>query len=160
MSREKKARAGAQALIPDDTITDVALTVPHGATMASVLGAAVGGSITQGTGGTNGAWVPMGMVVGERVAATKAGLPLSIVLAASPTAVYALGRHRTGPFMGWKKLSPLLKIDRTHLEIRHRRHFSYREIDLIDTTTGAKLRVEAQDIGNLGIKKFLAGFSV
>ncbi|HEY5980034.1 MAG TPA: hypothetical protein VIT41_10410 [Microlunatus sp.] len=119
MSREKKARAGAQALIPDDTITDVALTVPHGATMASVLGAAVGGSITQGTGGTNGAWVPMGMVVGERMAATKAGLPLSIVLAASPTAVYAL-----------------------------------------DTTTGAKLRVEAQNVGNLGIKKFLAGFSV
>lgn len=27
MSREKKARAGAQAVIPDDAITDVALTL-------------------------------------------------------------------------------------------------------------------------------------
>lgn len=97
----------------------------------------------------------MGMLVGERIGADRAGLPRSIVLAASPTAVYALGRHRSGSFMGWKKLQPLLKIDRTRLEVRHKRHLSYREIDLVDSTTGATLKVEAQNIGNLGAKKFL-----
>ena len=160
MSRERKARAGAQVVIAGDTITDVALTVPRGATTAGIIGGAVGGSISQGTGGTTGAWMPLGMVVGERIGAQRAGMPPSIVLAVSATAVYALGRPRSGLFGGWDKLTPLLKIDRQHLEVRHRRRLSYRRIDLIDTTTGAAFSVEAQNIGNLGITKFLANFSV
>lgn len=159
MSRETKAKAGARAATGDDTITDVALTVPRGATTAGIIGGAVGGSLMQGD-GSNGAWIPLGMIVGEQIGAARVGMPPSVVLAVSPTTVYALGRRRTGMFMGWSTLDPLLKIDRRHLEVRSRRRISHREIVLVDTTTGSEFRVEAQNIGNLGAKRFLAELSV
>ena len=42
MSREDHAREGAQAVIPDDEILDVAVVMPRGSTFAGVLGAAAG----------------------------------------------------------------------------------------------------------------------
>lgn len=42
MSREDHAREGAQAVIVDDEILDVAVVMPRGSTLAGVLGAAAG----------------------------------------------------------------------------------------------------------------------
>ena len=42
LSREEKAREGAQAVIPDDTILDIAVVMPRGSTMSGVLGATAG----------------------------------------------------------------------------------------------------------------------
>jgi len=77
------------------------------------------------------------------------------VLAATPTVIYALAGivrtvHGLEDAVAAAQDRPDAPRDPT------RRHFSYREIDVVDITTGTKLSVEAQNIG-LGINKFLAG---
>lgn len=155
MSREEHARAGAQAVIPDDTIVDVAVVMPRGSTFATVLGAAAGASAGSAMGNPT-AWGVAGGMVGQRaLSATKGSYP-SIVLAASADHLYVLGRRSTGLVGGWKHLHPIAQIERRHLAVARSHHGTVPVIELTDTTTGTTLEFEAAHIGTLGIKDFLA----
>lgn len=155
MSREEHARAGAQAVIPDDTIVDVAVVMPRGSTFASVLGAAAGASAGSALGNPT-AWGVAGGIVGQRaLSASKGGYP-SIVLAVSADRLYVLGRHTSAMVGGWKDLHPIAQIERSHLSVARSHRGTVPVIELTDITTGTTLEFEAAHIGTLGIKDFLA----
>ncbi|WKK71510.1 hypothetical protein Q0F99_19490 [Rathayibacter oskolensis] len=78
MSREEHAREGAQSVIPDDEILDVAVVMPRGSTRSSVLGAAVGVGLG---GGDQAAWGVAGGMIAQRAASASKGSYPSIVLA-------------------------------------------------------------------------------
>lgn len=153
MSREEHARDGAQAVIPDDEVLDVAVVMPRGSTFASVLGAAAG---VAGGGSNTMAWGVTGSMIGERVNAASKGSYPSIVLALSPKRLYVLGRKRTGLVGGWKDLHPVAHIERDDLEVKRRRRGTVSVLELTDKTTSTTLEFEAQNIGGLGLKDLLA----
>lgn len=152
MSREEKARAGAQAVIGEDEILDVAVVVPRGSTKASVLGAIVGSQL----GGDNAmAWGIGGAMLGQRVnSATKGSYP-SVVLALSESRLYVLGREKSGVVGGWKKVHRVGQIDRADLAVTQRRSGTVRVLELTDTTSGATLEFEVMNVGNLGLKDLI-----
>ncbi|MCI2956309.1 hypothetical protein MN032_01285 [Agromyces atrinae] len=153
MSREEHAREGAQSVITDDEIIDVAVVMPRGSTTAGVLGAIVGVA----AGGNNStAWGVAGGMLGQRAASASKGSYPSIVLAVSATKLYVLGRTMTGLVGGWKSLHPVAHIDRDNLAIERHQHGTVRVIELTDTTTNTTLEFEAQNIGGLGLKDLLA----
>jgi hypothetical protein len=152
MSREEHARDGAQAVIPDDEILDVAVVMPRGSTFAGVLGAAAGVA----AGGNNTmAWGVAGGMIGERVNAASKGSYPSLVLALSPERLYVLGRKSTGLVGGWKNMHSVAHIERKDLEVTKHRRGTVLVIGLKDLTTGTTLEVEAQNIGGLGLKDLL-----
>ncbi|WP_143733605.1 hypothetical protein [Microbacterium sp. RU33B] len=153
MSREEHAREGAQAVIPDDEVLDVAVVMPRGSTFSSVLGAAVG---VVGGGNNPTAWGVAGGMIGERVNAASQGSYPSIVLALSPKRLYVLGRKKTGLVGGWKDLHPVAHIERSDLEVTRRRRGTVLVLELTDTTTKNTLEFEAQNVGGLGLKDLLA----
>lgn len=153
MSREEHAREGAQAVIPDDEVLDVAVVMPRGSTFAGVLGATAG---VVGGGNNPTAWGVVGGMVGERVNAASKGSYPSIVLALSPTRLYVLGRTRTGLVGGWKNLHPVAHIERRDLEVTRHHRGTVLVLGLTDSTTGTTLEFEAQNIGGLGLKDLLA----
>lgn len=152
MSREENAREGAQAVIPDEDVLDVAVVMPRGSTFAGVLGAAAG---VAGGGGNTMAWGVAGGMIGERVNAASKGSYPSLVLALTPQRLHVLGRERTGLVGGWKHLHPVAHIERANLEVTRHRRGTVLVIGLTDTTTGTTLEVEAQNIGGLGLKDLL-----
>lgn len=152
MSREEHVREGAQAVIPDDEVIDVAVVMPRGSTFAGVLGAAAG--VAGGSGNTT-AWGVAGGMIGERLNAASKGSYPSLVLALSPTRLYVLGRQSTGLVGGWKHLHPVAHIERADLEVTQHRRGTVRVIGLKDKTTDTTLEVEAQTIGGLGLKDLL-----
>ncbi len=152
MSREEHAREGAQAVIPDDEVLDVAVVMPRGSTFAGVLGAAAG---VAGGGSNTMAWGVAGGMIGERVNAASKGSYPSLVLALSPERLYVLGRKSTGLVGGWKNLHPVAHIERKDLEVTKHRRGTVQVIGLTDTTTGTTLEVEAQNLGGLGLKDLL-----
>lgn len=153
MSREENARDGAQAVIEDDRILDVTVVMPRGSTKSGVVGAALG----VGLGGNNQtAWGVAGGMLAQRAHSASKGSYPSIVLALSDTKLYVLGRQSTGIVGGWKHLHPVAHIDRTNLEVKSRHSGTVRVIELTDTTSGNVLEFEAQNIGGLGLKEFLA----
>lgn len=152
MSREEHAREGAQSVITDDEIVDVAVVMPRGSTISGVLGAAVGVA----AGGNNPtAWGVAGGMLGSRANAASHGSYPSLVLALSATRLYVLGRKSTGLVGGWKHLEPVAHIERANLEVTKKRHGTVLVIGLTDTTTGSILEVEAQNVGGLGLKDLL-----
>lgn len=153
MSREDKARAGAQAVIGDaEDVLDVAVVEPRGSTLAGVLGAGVGSA----TGGDNAlAWGVAGSVLGQRANAASRGSFPSIVLAVTPTRLHLLGRKSSGLVGGWKSLQPVAQIDRANLEVRDRTHNTVHVIELTDCSTGKTLEFEGMHVGNLGVKDLL-----
>lgn len=153
MSREEHAREGAQAVIPDDEIIDVAVVMPRGSTISGVLGAAAGVGLS---GSNQTAWGVAGGMLAQRANSASKGSYPSIVLALSATKLYVLGRTSTGLVGGWKNLHPVAHIDRSNLEIGRRHSGTVRVIELTDTTTGTKLEFEAQNVGGLGLKDLLA----
>lgn len=153
MSRESKAREGAQAAVPQDTILDVAVVMPRGSTFAGVLGAAAG--VAGGASSNATAWGVAGSMIGERVNAASRGSYPSIVLALSPTRLHVLGRRSTGLVGGWKELHPVAYIERDNLSVERRRRGTVRIVELTDTSTGAALEVEAQNVGGLGLDALL-----
>ena len=153
MTREDHAREGAQAVIPDDEVVDVAVVMPRGSTFAGVLGAAAG--VVGGSGSNTMAWGVAGSMIGERMNAASQGSYPSLVLALSPSRLYVLGRKSTGLVGGWKHLHPVAHIERKDLEVEKHRHGTVQVIGLTDTTTGTTLEVEAQNIGGLGLKDLL-----
>lgn len=154
MSREEHAREGAQAVIPDDEVLDVAVVMPRGSTFAGVLGAAAG---VAGGGNNSMAWGVAGGMIGERVNAASKGSYPSIVLAVTPTRLHILGRKRTGLVGGWKDMHPVAHIEREDLEVTRRRRGTVLVLELTDKTTNTTLEFEAQNIGGLGLKDLLAG---
>lgn len=152
MSREEHAREGAQAVIPDDEVIDVAVVMPRGSTFAGVLGAAAG---VVGGGGNTTAWGVAGGMIGQRVSAASHGSYPSLVLALTPTRLHVLGRTSTGLVGGWKHLHPVAHIERADLEVTKHHSGTVLVIGLTDTTTGTTLEVEAQNIGGLGLKDLL-----
>ena len=153
MSREEKARSAVQTLIPDDTIVDVAITYPRGFTRAQGAGMVVGGL----AGGNDFASVglALGSVAGGKLFADAKDMPSSIVLAVSPTAVYALGRNKTGPFGGWDHLTPMVKFDRDHLDVAVHQRAVTLEITLTDTEHDVTLDLEAKRAGTLDVRALL-----
>jgi hypothetical protein len=153
MSSEDTARAGAQAVIPDDEILDIAVVMPRGSTLAGVFGAAAG----VGTGSSNStmAWGIAGGMLAQRANSAAKGSYPSIVLALSPTRLYILGRSRTGVVGGWKHLHPVAHIERQNLEIKRHKHGTVRVIELTDTTTGNALEFEVMTIGGHGLGELL-----
>ncbi|TFV94862.1 hypothetical protein [Orlajensenia leifsoniae] len=126
--------------------------MPRGSTFASVLGAAAG----VGVGGDNSmAWGVAGGMLGQRVNASSKGSYPSIVLAASATRLYVLGRTRTGLVGGWKNLHPVTFIERSNLAVDRHQRGTVRVIKLTDTTTDTTIEFEAQNIGGLGLKDLL-----
>lgn len=153
MSREEKAREGAQAAVPDDEIIDVAVVMPRGSTFSGVLGAAAG----VGLGGDNStAWGVTGGIVGQRMNSASKGSYPSIVLAVSATRLYVLGRTRTGVVGGWKDLHPVAHIERRDLGVQRHQHGTVRVIELTDTSSGTTLEFEVLNIGGLGLNDLLA----
>lgn len=153
MTREDHAREGAQAVIPDDEVLDVAVVMPRGSTLAGVLGAAAG--VVGGGSSNTMAWGVAGGMIGQRVSAASHGSYPSLVLALSPSRLYVLGRTSTGLVGGWKNLHPVAHIERDNLEISKHRHGTVQVIGLTDKTTGTTLEVEAQNIGGLGLTDLL-----
>lgn len=152
VSREEHAREGAQSVIPDEEVVDVAVVMPRGSTFSGVLGAAAGVA----AGGNNAtAWGVAGGMIGERVNAASKGSYPSLVLALTPNRLHVLGRQRTGLVGGWKHLHPVAHIERHDLEVTKHRRGTVLVIALTDTTTGTTLEVEAQNIGGLGLKDLL-----
>lgn len=154
VSREEHAREGAQAVIPDEEVLDVAVVMPRGSTFAGVLGAAAG---VVGGGNNTMAWGVAGSMIGERVNAASKGSYPSIVLALTKERLHVLGRTRTGLVGGWKNLHPLVHIERKDLAVARRHRGTVLVLELTDKTTGAALEFEAQNIGGLGLKDLLAG---
>lgn len=150
MSREQSARDAVQALIPDDTILDVALTYPRGYTKSQAYGMAAGGLI----GGSDfvGVGAVVGSAVGGKIFTNLKDLPPTIVLAVSETAVYTLGRNKMGLVGGWDKLTKMVEFDRSTLKTDvHQRAVTF-EITLTDTEHDVSVELEAKRLGNLGIK--------
>lgn len=154
MSREDHAREGAQAAVPEDEIIDVAVVMPRGSTLAGVLGAAAG--VAAGASSNTTAWGVAGGMLGQRANAASRGSFPSIVLALSPTRLHVLGRKSTGLVGGWKNLRPVAYIDRDQLAVQQRQRGTVRVVELSDTSTGATLEFEAQNVGGLGLKELLA----
>jgi hypothetical protein len=153
MSTEQHARQGAQSVVPDDEILDVAVVMPRGSTFAGVLGAAAG--VAGGPSGSTTAWGVAGGMLAQRANAASKGSYPSIVLAVSATRLYVLGRQSTGLVGGWKKLHPVAYIERSNLAVDRHQRGTVRVIALTDTTTGTRLEFEAQNIGGLGLKDLL-----
>ena len=151
MSREQSARDGVQALIPEDTIIDVALTYPRGYTKAQAYGMAAGGLI----GGSDfvGVGAVVGSAVGGRIFTNLKELPPTIVLAVSETAVYTLGRNTMALVGHWDKLTKMVKFDRTTLRTEVRQRAVTLEITLTDTEHDVFVELEAKRLGNLGVKE-------
>ena len=76
MSRETSAHDAVQALIPDDTIIDVALTYPRGYTKSQAYGIAAGGLI--GGDDFRGVGAMAGSAVGGRIFTSSKELPPTI----------------------------------------------------------------------------------
>jgi hypothetical protein len=151
MSREQSARDAVQALIPDDTIIDVALTYPRGYTKSQAYGMAAGGLI----GGSDfvGVGAVAGSAVGGRIFTNLKELPPTIVVAVSETAVYTLGRNKMGLVGGWDKLTKMVEFQRSTLKTEVRQRTVTLEITLTDTEHDVSVELEAKRLGNLGIKK-------
>jgi hypothetical protein len=154
MSREQSARDAVQALIPDDTIIDVAMTYPRGHTKAQAYGGAVGGLI--GGGDFVGVGIVAGSAVGGKIFTNLKELPPTIVLAVSETAVYTLGRDKMGLVGGWDKLTKMVKFDRSTLRTEVRQRAITYEITLTDTEHDVSVELEAKRLGNLGVKEITA----
>jgi len=151
MSREQSAHDAVQALIPDDTILDVALTYPRGYTKSQAFGMAAGGLI----GGSDfvGVGAVVGSAVGGKIFTNLKELPPTIILAVSETAVYTLGRDKMGLVGGWDKLTKMVKFDRSTLRTTvHQRAVTF-EITLTDTEHDVSVELEAKRLGNLGVKE-------
>ena len=152
MSREEHAREGAQAVIDDDEILDVAVVMPRGSTVASVLGAAAGSTL----GGSDAAaWGVTGGLLAQRSNSARRGSYPSIVLALSASRLYVLGRESTALVGGWKGLHPVAHIERSQLAVRRHRRGTVAIIELTDRSTGTTLEFEAMNVGNLGIEDLL-----
>lgn len=154
MSREEHAREGAQDVIPDDEVIDVAVVMPRGSTLASVLGSVAG----VGAGGSLGnttSWGVAGGLLAQRANSSRRGSYPSIVLAVSATRLYVLGRTSTGLVGGWKHLHPVVHIDRSQLTVRRHRRGTVAAIELTDESTGVMLEFEAMNVGGLGLNDLL-----
>ncbi|MBI4933034.1 MAG: hypothetical protein HY828_04095 [Actinobacteria bacterium] len=151
MSREQSALEAVQALIPDDTIIDVALTHPRGYTKAQGVGMAAGslmgfGSDFQGVGAV------LGSVAGGKVFGNLKELPQSFVLAISDSTVYVLGRDSMAVVGHWDHMVKMVKFDRKTLLIDVHQRLVTLEITLTDTEHDVRLELEAKRLGNLGVK--------
>lgn len=153
MSREEHAREGAQSVIPDDEIIDVAVVMPRGSTISGVLGAAAGVGLS---GSNQTAWGVAGGMLAQRANSASKGSYPSIVLAVSKTKLYVLGRTSTGLVGGWKNLHPVAHIDRDNLTVARKHHGTVGILQLTDMTTGTTLEFEQQNIGGLGLKELLS----
>ena len=155
MSREEHAREGAQAVVPDDQIIDVAVVMPRGSTKAGLIGSIIG--VTAG-GDNQMAWGVAGGMLAQRAQSAAHGSYPSVVLAVSDTKLHVLGRQSTGIVGGWKNLHPVAHIERTDLKVTTRHSGTVRVVELTDTTTGSTLEFEAQVIGSLGLNELLTEF--
>ncbi|MCX6413357.1 MAG: hypothetical protein NTU77_01905 [Actinobacteria bacterium] len=154
MSREDKARAAVQALIPDDEILDVALTYPRGVTKAQAVGIAAGSAIGYGS-DFQGMSAMVGAYAGGKIFSNLKELPQSFVLAISPTMVYVLGRDKQSDFGGWDTLQPMIKFERRTLHVELQQTLATLNITLVDTEHDATLELESKRLGTLDVKALL-----
>lgn len=147
---EEKAREGAQAVIGDDEVLDIAVVEARGSTFAGIVGAVAG------MGGNRGvAWGVAGAAIGERINGAMKGGFASYVLAVTPTKLYILGREKTGRIGGWKKLALVTHIDRDNLSVKRGHHGAVSVLELTDTTTDTTLEFEPHVLGNFGLTDLL-----
>jgi hypothetical protein len=154
MSRELKAREGAQKVVGDAPVADAALVFPRGSTQAAMLGAAAG-SLLGGRGGVGAAWGAGGSLIGERFFADSQDTTPTIVLAITADTLYVLGRDSTAMVGRWDNLRLLSHIPRADVQVKHRMVGPIHQIDLVDGRNGTTLEFESRLIGNLGVKGFL-----
>ena len=95
-------------------------------------------------------------MAGERFNNLVSGSDPSIVLAASATTLYILGRDSTGVAGHWNDLRLVTRIPRRTLRIKRHQQGPVLAIDLTDTTSGATFSFEARLVGNLGVRALLA----
>ena len=155
MSREESALEAVQALIPDDTILDVALVHPRGYTQAQGAGMAVGSLVGFGT-DFQGLGAVLGGMAGGKVFGNLKELPRSFVLAVSPTTVYTFGRDTQALVGHWDEMVKMVKFDRSTLLVSVHQKLATLEITLTDTEHNASLELEAKRLGNLGVKGLIA----
>ncbi len=155
MSREESALEAVQALIPEDTITDVALVHPRGYTQAQGAGMALGSVIGFGT-DFQGLGAVVGGMAGGKVFGNLKELPRSFVLAVSPTTVYTFGRDTQALVGHWNEMVKMVKFDRSTLLVSVHQKLATLEITLTDTVHNASLELEAKRLGNLGVKELIA----
>lgn len=154
MSREENALEAVQALIPDDSILDVALTYPRGFTRAQAAGSLIGGAAGSGS-SFAGVGMVLGTVMGGTLFANLKDMPASIVLAVSPTAIYALGRPSMALMGHWDNLTPMVRFDRRTLNVEVNQHAVTLDITLTDTEHDVGLPLEAKRMGSLGAKALI-----
>jgi hypothetical protein len=154
MSREEHALEGVRSVIPDDEILDVALTYPRGSTVSMAEGMAIGGLAGYGT-GMEGVGMALGGFAAPYVLSGIKEMPLSVVLAISPSSVYVLGRNTASPFGGWDELKPMVKFDRAKLRAEARHAGPLLAIKLTDTEHDVSLELEAKPVGSLDAKAIM-----
>lgn len=155
MSREASALEAVQALIPDDTITDVALVHPRGYSKAEGVGMAAGALIGFGS-DFQAVGAVLGGMAGGKIFGDLKELPQSFVLAVSPTALYTFGRDSQALVGHWDDMVKLVKFDRSTLLVSVHQRLATLEITLTDTAHDASLELEAKRLGNLGVKDLIA----
>ena len=151
MSREQSALEAVQALIPDDTIIDVALTHPRGYTKAQGYGMAAGSLAGFGS-DFQGAGAVLGSMAGGKVFGNLKELPQSFVLAISDTTVYVFGRDSMALVGHWDDMVKTVKFDRKTLLVSVHQRLATLEITLTDTEHDVSLELEAKRLGNMGVK--------
>ena len=155
MSREQSALEAVQALIPDDTILDVALVHPRGYTKAQGVGMSTGALIGFGS-DFQGLGAVLGGMAGGKIFGNLKELPRSFVLAVSPTTLYTFGRDSQAEFGHWDQMVKMVKFDRSTLLVSVHQKLATLEITLTDTVHDASLELEAKRLGNLGVKELVA----
>lgn len=125
----------------DDRIEVVGEFEPKGASKAMILGGMLGSSIGGEFGNLGDAvGLGVGFAAGRRGNADGAGLPKSLVVGASATTVYGFKTARRGRNHEPEVL--LFRIPRSDLEVHVKGRVNVRLMELVDTTTGAKVELE------------------
>jgi hypothetical protein len=112
----------------------------------AAAGSLAGGAATGGNewGQTAGA---IGGAAAGTLASTGKGVPLEVVIAASPTKVYLLSTKHDGPVWMSRSLDLVHVIDREQMSVTIKKRMMTRTIVIEDEATGAKYEMEGLKIG-------------
>lgn len=151
MIDEHAALKGAQAAVPEETVTQVAVVFPTGTTMAQ-LGGSLAGGVLGGSGGVavGGAATNIALDATEEAA--------SVVLALTAEALHMLGRRRVAPFGSFKHLTALHAVPRKDLKVEQGREAVLHTLTIHNTATGESWSYEVKPLGS-GVDDLVAALS-
>jgi hypothetical protein len=138
----------------EDEIIDVAVEIPRGSTLPGVLGAAAGA--VGGASGNTTAWGAAGGMLGQRTNAASRGSFRPSCPPSPPPASTSWGGSRPESSEAGRTCIPVAYIDRDQFAVQQHRRGTVRVVEFADTSAGATVEFEAQNIGGLGLKELIA----